>query len=89
MPHIAEHPALVDRPRLLETLNAEPRRRLIVLSAGAGFGKTSLLQVWLAGRQAIWVSLTEQDRDMDAFAARMVDTISQVMPADTGLRVCS
>ncbi len=37
---------LVSRPRLVERLNAGLHRKLTLVSAPAGFGKTSLLSEW-------------------------------------------
>ena len=43
-------PELVSRPRLTEQLNAGPRsgRKLTLVSAPAGFGKTTLLSEWVS-----------------------------------------
>ncbi len=40
-------PELVSRPRLLERLNAGLHRKLTLISAPAGFGKTTLLSEWI------------------------------------------
>ncbi|HLY25940.1 MAG TPA: hypothetical protein VKQ72_06350, partial [Aggregatilineales bacterium] len=42
-------PRLVLRLRLIERLNEDLRRKLTLISAPAGFGKTTLLSEWLAG----------------------------------------
>ena len=42
----AVRPEFVPRPRLLERLNAGLHRKLTLLSAPAGFGKTTLLSAW-------------------------------------------
>ena len=42
-------PELVPRPRLVERLNAELHRKLTLISAPAGFGKTTLLTEWIGG----------------------------------------
>jgi LuxR family maltose regulon positive regulatory protein len=36
------------RPRLIERLNDSTQRKLILVSAPAGFGKTTLVAEWLA-----------------------------------------
>ena len=41
--------AVVTRSRLIERLNTNPNRRLTLVSAPAGFGKTALVSVWLQG----------------------------------------
>ena len=43
-------PDLVERPRLRELLDGGEGRKLTLVSAPAGFGKTTLLVEWLAGR---------------------------------------
>jgi LuxR family maltose regulon positive regulatory protein len=40
-------PELVPRPRLIERLNAGTARKLTIISAPAGFGKTTLLSEWI------------------------------------------
>lgn len=52
-------PPLVSRPRLLSTLDDAAQRRLTMVVAPAGSGKTSLLTAWLASRgdDAVWITL--------------------------------
>src|ERR671921_1030141 len=61
-------PNLVARLRLIATLEREPGRKLTLISAPAGFGKTTLLVEWLGERArgegyGAWVSLDEGDND--------------------------
>ncbi len=64
---------LVSRPRLLHRLDADlhSHRRLMLLSAPAGFGKTTLLSDWLATHttqpRCAWLSLDEHDNERDRF----------------------
>ena len=77
-------PGLVRRPRLIERLNegALPGRKLILISAPAGFGKTTLLSEWNHALDAhrppldaggdtpvrvAWLSLDEDDNDPARF----------------------
>ena len=55
----------VSRPRLHESLDEGARRELTVVSAPAGFGKTSLLADWSRRSElpVAWVSLDERDDD--------------------------
>lgn len=46
-------PGLVARPRLIEQLNQGSRRKLTVISAPAGFGKTTLLSTWIGQAKSI------------------------------------
>jgi LuxR family transcriptional regulator, maltose regulon positive regulatory protein len=68
---------LVARPRLLGRLERDLGRRLTLLSAPAGFGKTTLLGEWVGGRArevrpAAWVSLDEGDNDPVRFLSYLV-----------------
>ncbi len=67
-------PHVVLRPRLLERLNEGLHRKLILISAPAGFGKTTLVSAWLAGgpRPAAWLSLDDQDNDPTRFLMYLV-----------------
>jgi LuxR family maltose regulon positive regulatory protein len=62
-------PKGVLRPRLFERLNKDLYRRLVLVSAPAGFGKTTLVSEWVAscGRPVAWLSLDEGDNDPLAF----------------------
>jgi LuxR family maltose regulon positive regulatory protein len=78
-------PKIVLRPRLIERLNEGLHRRLTLVSAPAGFGKTTLLGGWLAGcgRPAAWLSLDEGDSDPTRFLAYLVAAL-QPIAADIG-----
>jgi LuxR family maltose regulon positive regulatory protein len=54
-------PNAVLRPRLTERLKAGLRSKLTLISAPAGFGKTTLVSAWVAGctRPVAWLSLDE------------------------------
>jgi LuxR family maltose regulon positive regulatory protein len=63
---------LVERPRLLERLSRESEPELTLVSAPAGFGKTTLLAEWLEGisadgRSVAWLSLDKSDNDPALF----------------------
>ncbi|WP_433781399.1 LuxR C-terminal-related transcriptional regulator [Actinomycetospora sp. CA-101289] len=68
----ARRPGTVARPRLLEALDGAVRTAVTVVSAPAGFGKSTLLAEWLATppagtTAAAWVSLDERDDDPTLF----------------------
>src|SRR5688572_6256873 len=61
---------MVERPRLMARLSEGLRGPLTLVSAPAGFGKTTLIAEWRAGRAAkplAWVALDETDSDPTRF----------------------
>ena len=75
-------PEVVLRPRLIEHLNEGLNRRLALICAPAGFGKTTLLSEWLAAGEppAAWLSLDEGDNDPTRFLAYLVAALRTVAP---------
>ncbi|HVP20350.1 MAG TPA: LuxR C-terminal-related transcriptional regulator [Anaerolineaceae bacterium] len=75
-------PRIVDRPRLIERLNdgLRPGRKLTLVSAPAGFGKTTLVSEWLfsCDRKAAWLSLDEGDNDFARFLTYLVAALQTV-----------
>src|SRR5437868_701729 len=67
-------PNVVSRPRLLERLNEGLHRKLTLISAPAGFGKTTLVSEWVAfiERPTAWLSLDEGENDPARFLAYLV-----------------
>ncbi len=47
----AKRPELVSRPRLIEELNRGLHRKLTLISAPAGFGKTTMVTDWLQSQE--------------------------------------
>lgn len=75
--------SLVPRPRLLERLNQGMERKLTLLSAPAGFGKTTLLCEWpcsLAEKDipVAWISLDEGDNDPVRLGTYLCAALDQV-----------
>jgi LuxR family maltose regulon positive regulatory protein len=73
------------RPRLIEQLNEGLQRKLILVSAPAGFGKTTLISEWVAkcGRAVAWLSLEEGDNDPTRFLIYLVAAL-QTISKDIG-----
>ena len=93
-------PELVSRPRLIERLNAGLQawggapRALTLISAPAGFGKTTLLGEWaqqvsagsgaaIAPQPVAWLSLDESDDDETRFWTYLIAAL-QVAQSDLG-----
>ena len=78
-------PNVVPRPRLIERLNEGLHRKLTLIAAPAGFGKTTLVSEWVAGcgRPTAWLSLDEGDNDPARFLLHLVAAL-QTIAADIG-----
>ena len=78
---------LVPRLRLTERLNEGLQRKLTLISAPAGFGKTTLVSEWVAGceRPPAWLSLNEGDNDPTRFLTYLVAAL-QTIAATVGER---
>ncbi len=76
-------PGAITRARLVARLDDGPRNRLTLISAPAGFGKTTLVSecVARAGRPVAWLSLDEGDGDPARFLAYVIAAIQTVVPA--------
>ena len=92
-------PKIVLRPRLIERLNEGLRqnqgfeRKLTLISAPAGFGKTTLVSEWVAtltsspspsgrgeGVRVAWLSLDEGDNDPTRFLTYLVGALRTIAP---------
>lgn len=73
-------PNLVMRRRLTERLNQGVKGRLALISAPAGFGKTTLLAEWSlqSTLPLAWVSLDEGDNDLGRFLAYLVAALEDM-----------
>ncbi|MEP7137197.1 MAG: LuxR C-terminal-related transcriptional regulator [Chloroflexota bacterium] len=77
-------PKVVARPRLIERLNEGLHRTpsVSLISAPAGFGKTTLVSEWIAscGRPAAWLSLDENDIDPVRFLIYLTSALQNISP---------
>ncbi len=73
-------PHVVIRPRLLERLNEGLHRKLTLISAPAGFGKTTLVSEWVEGieRPTAWLSLDEGENDPTRFLTYLVVALQTI-----------
>src|SRR5919112_5730100 len=76
-------PKAILRPCLIERLNDGLHRKLILVSAPAGFAKTTLLSEWVATlpRPAAWLSLDEGDNDPACFLSYLVAALRTIAPS--------
>ena len=76
---------LVARPRLSKRLSRGADSALTLVSAPAGFGKTTLLAEWLGivaseGRSVAWLSLDQRDNDPAVFWTYLVAALRTAAP---------
>jgi LuxR family maltose regulon positive regulatory protein len=73
-------PDLVPRPGLLEKLDAGLRGKLTLVSAPAGFGKTTVVSEWLryCGRPATWLSVDKHDNDLSRFLIYLIAALQRI-----------
>src|SRR5437588_2401349 len=76
---------LISRPRLTGLLAESLKRPLTLVSAPAGFGKTTLLSAWQQSLQAgnprvAWVSLDEEDNDPRLFWTYVLTALNRQQP---------
>ncbi len=81
---VAPH-ALIARPRLFSLLDEGKQRPLTLVSAPAGFGKTTLLSAWVQMQpprkpRVAWVSLEEADSDPVHFLTYVLTALDRAQP---------
>ena len=78
----------VRRPRLTRLLDAS-KSRLILLTAPAGYGKTTLAAEWLQGRpaeQVAWYYAGPESADVAALSVGIAEAVSHILPAGDRVR---
>jgi len=75
----------IPRTHLIEQLNEGLHRKMILISAPAGFGKTTLVSEWAAGcdQKVAWLSLDEGDNDPTRFLTYFIAAL-QTIAANIG-----
>src|SRR5215211_4719351 len=76
----------VPRPMLLNQLDAGSARKLTLIGAPAGYGKTTLLNQWRraeeSNRPFAWVSLDKQDNDPIRLWKHILEALRRVAPGE-------
>lgn len=72
----------VARPRLLERLDAGMQTHLTLLSAAAGFGKSTLLSEWshVTGTPTAWLVLDAEDNETTRFLTYLIGALQTLYP---------
>ena len=77
-------PGIVSRPRLIDQLNAGLAKgaKLTLISAPAGFGKTTMTNEWITQRErpVAWLSLDEGDNDPTRFLTYFISALQTIAP---------
>jgi len=73
---------LVPRPRLTEWLEQRRGRPLTLVSAPAGYGKSTIISCWLESVDCptAWVSLDEHDNELGGFLSYFLAAIQTIFP---------
>ena len=72
--------ALIERPRLLAELAQALRRRLTLVTADAGFGKSVLLAAWAGTVASAWYTIGPDDAGLAAFALGIAGLFERRLP---------
>lgn len=81
--------AQVVRERLMDILRAGEGRRLVLIHAPAGYGKTTLATQWAEelvrdGVEVAWLTVDDDDNDLARFLANVVEALRRVNPVIVG-----
>ncbi|RIK35432.1 MAG: LuxR family transcriptional regulator, partial [Chloroflexi bacterium] len=80
IPQARQPQDVLPRPRLIERLQAGLARKLTLISAPAGYGKTMLLAEWMPQieRRVAWLSLDETDNDLTRFLTYFIAALQRL-----------
>jgi LuxR family transcriptional regulator, maltose regulon positive regulatory protein len=99
VPHVL--PAFVPRPRITERLSVGMAGKLTLITAPAGFGKTTAVSAWLHPQaeasvghafvlhpeRVVWVSLDAADNDAISFWAYVLTALESLVPEAGAIRL--
>ena len=82
--------SILSRPRLLDHLNSGTTGKLTLISAPAGYGKTTLVNDWViqSNLQYGWLSLDLDDNDLKQFLAYIIASL-ETIPIKVGEEIPS
>ena len=91
----AARPELVSRSHSIEQLNNGLNRKLSLISAPAGFGKTTLVTEWIQSQAGdasspfyvAWLSLDEGDNDPVRFLTYLISALNRLQGLETEIGV--
>ena len=92
--HMPPHqPDWIEQPRLLDRLSQNNHSKLILVSAPAGYGKTTLIAEWVSRNAKLasnkpktcWLSLDEDDSDPQLFFRYLAATVQPVLNGPSSL----
>ena len=71
---------LISRPRLIKKLNDAYDKKLIIVNAPAGYGKSTLVADWInqSKKLGAWIQLCEDDNDFGQFLSYIVLALKQL-----------
>ena len=72
----------ISKPALFETLRQGLSKPLTLITAPAGYGKTTLASAWFEeiGHTKGWISLDRNDNDLGSFLAYFLSAIAAMFP---------
>jgi LuxR family maltose regulon positive regulatory protein len=70
------------RPELFEKLTLGLKTKLMLISAPAGFGKTTLVSDWIIQKNipAAWYSIDNSDNDVSKFVSYIINALGRLYP---------
>ncbi|MBX3069479.1 MAG: hypothetical protein KF883_03125 [Thermomicrobiales bacterium] len=73
----------IPRQHIIDLIDADPDRRIVVIEAPAGYGKSTLASQWVAtaGVPCAWLSLDEWDNEPAQFFASLVAALQTIESA--------
>lgn len=81
----------VERQRLVDLLRESGPRRLTIVRAPAGYGKTTLLSQWISqfGEPAVWLSIDDGDNDPIRFWKYVIRAVADVVTEEINIKLLS